>query len=277
MQLKKLLFYSCVFLCLSTGLSAQKKKPEETKPVPAAEPVKKPEAAVIKKAESPKKGPKPYKEIIDSTAISQKGLVTVHKMDDKYLFEIPDSLFGRDIMAITRYSKTAAGGGIFGGEEINRQVVKWEKGPNNNIFLRSITTILMSPDSTKPMAQAVKNSSADPIIANFEIKAIKKDSTGKKALAYVIDVTATFDADVQTFSLGPIDKQRLNIISLQKDRSFIQKISSYPINTEIRTVKTFSTTPPRISFTPVPQIGVNLPAGLDAGVVTMEFNTSMIL
>ncbi len=150
MQLKKLLFYSGVFLCLSTGLAAQKKKPEETKPVPAAEPVKKPDAAAIKKAEPPKKGPKPYKEIIDSTAISQKGLVTVHKMDDKYLFEIPDSLFGRDIMAITRYSKTAAGGGIFGGEEINRQVVKWEKGPNNNIFLRSITTILMSPDSTKP-------------------------------------------------------------------------------------------------------------------------------
>lgn len=277
MKFKKLLVYSQVFLCLSFGAAAQKKKKqEETKPIPVAEPVKKPDVAAIKKPE-PKKGPKPYKEVIDSTAVSQKGLVTVHKMDDKYLFEIPDSLFGRDIMAITRYSKTAAGGGIFGGEEINRQVVKWERGPNNNIFLRSITTIIMTPDSTKPMAQAVKNSSADPIVANFEIKAIKKDSSGKKAIAYVIDVTSTFDADVQTFSLGPIDKQRLNIVSFQKDRSYIQKISSYPINTEIRMVKTYSTTPPRISFTPVPQIGVNLPAGLDAGVVTMEFNTSMIL
>jgi hypothetical protein len=135
----------------------------------------------------------------------------------------------------------------------------------------------MSPDSSKPMAQAVKNSSADPIIGNFEIKAIKKDSTGKLALGYVIDVTSTFDSDIQTFSLGSIDKQILNIIAFQKDRSFIQKIRTYPINTEIRTVKTFSTTPPRISLTPMPQIGRNLPAALDAGVVTMEFNTSMIL
>jgi Met-zincin/Domain of unknown function (DUF5117)/Domain of unknown function (DUF5118) len=200
-------------------------------------------------------------------------------MDDKYLFEIPDSLLGRDIMAIRRFSKTPAGGGIFGGEEVNRQVVRWEKGINNNLLLRSITQVIMSPDSTKPIAQAVKNSSADPIIANFEIKALKKDTAPKKTTGYVIDVTSTFDADLQTFSLDPIRKQILNIMMFQKDRSYIQKISTYPINTEIRTVKTFSTTPPRIIISPVPipQIGVNLPAGLDAGVVTIEFNTSFLL
>lgn len=273
----KKVFTLLVALMVSIGFGAnaqKKKKGEEAKPAVAEVP-KKPDAP--KKTETPKKGPKPYKEVIDSTAVTQKGLMTVHKMDDKYLFEIPDSLLEREIMSITRYSKTPAGGGIFGGEEVNRQVVKWEKGINNNLLLRSITKVIMSPDSSKPMAQAVKNSSADPIIGNFEIKAIKKDSTGKLALGYVIDVTSTFDSDIQTFSLGSIDKQILNIIAFQKDRSFIQKIKTYPINTEIRTVKTFSTTPPRISLTPMPQIGRNLPAALDAGVVTMEFNTSMIL
>jgi hypothetical protein len=264
-----------LFVGISFGANAQKKKKaEEAKPAVAETP-KKPEPP--KKPEAPKKGPKPYKEVIDSTAVTQRGLMTVHKMDDKYLFEIPDSLLEREIMSITRYSKTPAGGGIFGGEEVNRQVVKWEKGINNNILLRSITKVIMSPDSSKPMALAVKNSSADPIIGNFEIKAIKKDSAGKVALGYVIDVTSTFDSDIQTFSLGSIDKQILNIVAFQKDRSYIQKIKSYPINTEIRTVKTFSTTPPRISLTPIPQIGTNLPAALDAGVITMEFNTSMIL
>jgi hypothetical protein len=273
----KKVFTLLVALMVSIGFGAnaqKKKKGEEVKPAVAEVP-KKPDAP--KKPETPKKGPKPYKEVVDSTAVTQKGLMTVHKLDDKYLFETPDSLLEREIMSITRYSKTPAGGGIFGGEEVNRQVVKWEKGINNNLLLRSITKVIMSPDSSKPMAQAVKNSSADPIIGNFEIKAIKKDSTGKLALGYVIDVTSTFDSDIQTFSLGSIDKQILNIIAFQKDRSFIQKIRTYPINTEIRTVKTFSTTPPRISLTPMPQIGRNLPAALDAGVVTMEFNTSMIL
>ena len=93
----------------------------------------------------------------------------------------------------------------------------------------------------------------------------------------MLDLTPTFDADVQTFSLDPIKKQMLNIVAFQKDKSFISKVSSFPINTEIRSVKTFTTTPPRISTTPTPQIGVNLPSALDAGVITMEMNTSMIL
>ena len=180
-------------------------------------------------------------------------------------------------MTITRYSKTPAGGGIFGGEEINRQVVRWEKGLNNNILLRSVTYVIMSPDTDKPMAQAVKNSTSDPIIGNYDILAFKKDSTGKNNTGYVIDLTSTFDGDIQTFSLDPIKKQLLNIVAFQKDKSFLSKISSYPINTEIRSVKTFTTTPPRISVTPTPQIGVNLPSALDAGVVTVELNTSMIL
>jgi hypothetical protein len=278
MKLNKRVILLAFFMSASSLVWAQRKK--ESPATPAAPAATAPAApAAPKKPEAPKKGPKAYKEVIDSTAVSQKGMMTVHKMDDKYLFEIPDSLLGREIIAVTRYSKTPAGGGIFGGEEVNRQVIKWEKGPNNNLFMRSITQVIMSPDSAKPIAQAVKNSSADPIIANLEIKAIRKDTATKKNLSYVVDVTSLFDADVQSFSLPPIDKQLLNIIAFQKDKSYIQKISTYPINTEIRTVKTFSTTPPRIVFSPVPipQIGVNLPAGLDAGVVTIEMNTSFLL
>jgi hypothetical protein len=80
------------------------------------------------------------------------------------------------MMTITRYSKTPAGGGIFGGE-VNRQVVR-KKGLNNNILLRSITYVIMSPDENKPMAQAVKNTS-DPIVGNYDVLAYKKDESGK--------------------------------------------------------------------------------------------------
>jgi hypothetical protein len=233
-------------------------------------------AKVEAKPADAKKEPKPYKKVIDSTAVTQKGLIDVHKMDNKYLFEIPDSLLGSEMMTITRYSKTPAGGGIFGGEEINRQVVRWEKGLNNNILLRSITYVIMSPDEDKPMAQAVKNSNSDPIVGNYDVLAYKKDETGK-ITGYVVDLSTTFDADVQTFSLDPIKKQLLNIQTFQKDKSFISKISSFPINTEIRSVKTFTTTPPKINTSPTPKIGVDLPAALDAGVITVEINTSMIL
>ena len=228
------------------------------------------------KSSDTKKEPKPYKKVIDSTAVTQRGLIDVHKIDNKYLFEIPVSLLGTEMMTITRYSKTPAGGGIFGGEEINRQVVRWEKGLNNNLLLRSITYVIMSPDEDKPLAQAVKNSTSDPIIGNYDVLAYKKDDAGK-ITGFVVDLTSTFDADVQTFSLDPIKKQMLNIQAFQKDKSFISKISTFPINTEIRTVKTFTTTPPRINTTPAPKVGVDFPSAIDAGLVTLETNTSIIL
>jgi hypothetical protein len=270
-MIKKLTFLSCLLaLLISTDAFAQKKPQDKSKPkldVPTSD-GKKPEV---------KKEPKPYKKVIDSTAITQKGLIDVHKVAEKYLFEISDSLIGKEIMTITRYSKTPAGGGIFGGEEINRQVVRFEKGQNHTIILRSITYVITTPNEDKPITQSVKNSSADPIIGIFDVLAYKKDPTGKINMSSVIDMTPTFESDTQIFSLNSINKQMLSIQSFQKDKSFIQFVKSFPINTEIRSTKTFSTTAPQISRTPAPKIGIDFPAGLDAGVVTMEINTSFIL
>jgi hypothetical protein len=255
-----------VFSSQDTFAQSKKKKKADKNAIVKVEP----------KTADTKKEPKPYNKVIDTTAVTQVGLITVHKMDNKYLFEIPDSILGSEIMSITRYSKTPAGGGIFGGEEINRQVVRWEKGLNNNVLLRSVTYVIMSPDENKPLAQAVKNSTSDPIIGNYDVLAYKKDESGK-ITGYVLDLSSTFDADVQTFSLDPIKKQLLNVQTFQKDKSFISKVNSFPINTEIRSVKTFTTTPPKINLTPTPKIGVDLPSALDAGVITLELNTSMIL
>jgi hypothetical protein len=265
---KVTLISTCLLLLFCVEGFAQKKDKKKKSKDKTEVAAKKPEE---------KKGPKPYKKVIDSSAVTQKGLIDVHKMKDKYLFEISDSLIGKEIMTITRYSKTPAGGGVFGGEEINRQVVRFEVGPNDNILLRSITYVIMTPDVDKPISQAVKNSSSDPIIAVYDILAYNKDADGKNNKSYVIDMNTSFDADVQTFSLSPVNKQLLKIQSFQKDKSFIKDIKSFPINTEIRSVKTFSTEPQKISRTPAPQIGRDFPAGLDAGVVTVELNTSILL
>ncbi len=266
---KSLQILFCFFLLTSAESLAQKKdkKNKKTPPQATAE-AKKPDA---------KKEPKPYKKVIDSTAVTQKGLIDVHKVADKYLFEVSESLIGKEIMTITRYSKTPAGGGIFGGEEVNRQVVRFEKGMNNTMILRSITYVIMTPDENKPITKSVKNSSADPIIGIYDILAYKKDESGKENTASVIDMTAAFDSDLQTFSLNSISKQLLSIQAFQKDKSFIQFVKSFPINTEIRTTKTFTTIAPQISRNPTPKIGTDFPSALDAGLVTMELNTSFIL
>jgi hypothetical protein len=264
--MKKNLIY---FLAISTiwcNLNyAQTKKNEPTKPDE-------------QKKEEPKKEPKPYKTIVDTSAITQKGLFVVHKVKEKYFIEISDDLLGKEFMAVTRYSKTPAGGEIFGGEEITRQVLKFEKGLNHNMLLRSVTYVIVATDEAKPISKAVKNSSADPIVGNFDVLAYKKDETGKKNTASVIDMTSVFDADVQVFSLNAMSKQVLNVQAFQKEKSFLNSIKSFPLNVEVRTTKTFTTQQPLIQIPKpsTPKIGVDLPAGLDAGVVTFEFNTSFI-
>src|SRR5579871_14865 len=218
----------------------------------------------------PKTGPKPYKEVITDKAKTFKGLLTVHKVDDKWYFEIPDSIFGREILAITRIAKTATGAG-YGGEEINEQVLRFEKGPDNKVFLRVVFYLNIASD-TLPIYQAVKSSNVEPIAAAFDLKAFGKDSTGA-----VIDVTDFFKGDNQVVSLPSGLKRIYNLSSPSSDRTFINSIKTFPINTEIRVTRTYSasTPPPGISLSPFPS--ANLIAASEAGAVTLELNTSMIL
>ncbi len=154
--------------------------------------------------------------MITEKAVTQSGLFTVHKVEDKWYFEIPDSLFNREILAITRFVKSPAGSRSYGGEKVNEQTIRWEKGPSDNIFLRVMTIISVAPDSSQPIAQAVRNSNVDPIAASFEIKAYGKDST-----SVVIDVTDFFRLDNQPVSLSSDIKRRYNLGGISSDRSFI--------------------------------------------------------
>ena len=106
---------------------------------------KKKENELIKKEEQKKT--KTFNEIITKEAKTYKGLFTVHNVANKWYFELNDSLFNCDIMSVTRFSKTVAACGKYGGEEVNRQVVRWEKGPNKSLFLK--TTLVFFSKSEK--------------------------------------------------------------------------------------------------------------------------------
>ena len=223
---------------------------------------------------APKQAPKPYKEVITDKAITQKGLFTVHKVEDKFFFELPDSVMNREIMAVTRFVRVPAikggGRGTYGGELTNQQSIAFEKGPNNNVFMRVITIVNVA-DTSNAIYKAVANSNLNAIAASFPVAAFGKDSNG-----VVIDVTDFFKGDNQVVSISAGAKRNFNLSSLAQDRSYIQSISSFPMNTEIRTVKTFSSNPPSPGF-PSAGPSANIPAANAAGAVTIELNTSMIL
>ena len=268
--MKRTLFLVALF----AGTAAIAQQPDTTRPAGGARATITGALGGLGLGGPPRQGPRPYKEIITDKAITKKGLFTVHKVDEKYYFEIADSVLGREILAVTRFSKVAGGGGAYGGEEVNEQSLKFEKGPSNNIFIR-VVALISTADSTNAISKAVKNSYLDPIAAALNIAAFGKDSA-----SYVVEVTDFFKGDNQIVSLDPNDKRRFSLGILAADRSYIQSINTYPINTEIRTVKTYSSSGGGGGFAilGIPGGGgASLPAAQAAGAVTVELNTSMIL
>lgn len=252
-----------LFVCIAVSAVAKKKHKGGTPPSA----VKTDSAA---SAAGSKKGPKPYEKVITDKAVTKRGLFNVHKVEDKWYFEIPDSLLKREMMVTTRYTKTAGGGGVYAGEMENQQTILWERGQNKNVLLRVVTVISVA-DSTNDIYKAVTNSNLNPIAESFEIKAYGKDSS------VVIDVSDFFKGDNQPVGLGAFTKKRFNLGGQIGDRSYIQNINSYPINTEVRVVRTFGSTPSFGPAAPSPFPSTTLPAAFATGAVTLEMNNSFIL
>ena len=213
-------------------------------------------------------GMRPYKEVITAKAQSDEGLFTVHKVDEKYFFELPDSLFGRELLVVNRISKAAAGmrtSGSFlgyGGDQIGQNVIRFEKGPNNKVFLRNISYAEYAKDSSSPMFTAVTNSNVQQISASFDIKSLGRDSSG-----VVLDLTDFISGDNDVLFFGAGAKSFFRIGGLQTDKSYISHVRSFPINVEIRTVKTYGRTP---------AMGTTGGAA-PSGNMTMELNSSVVL
>ncbi|RYY63133.1 MAG: DUF5117 domain-containing protein [Chitinophagaceae bacterium] len=218
----------------------------------------------------PSTGPKPYSEIITSKAVTDAGFFTVHKVEDKYYFEIGDTSLGRQILVVNRISKAAAGmrsGGMFGyaGDQVGQSVISFDKGPGNKIFLRNISFGEYAKDSTSPMFTAVTKSNVQPIAAAFDIKAFSKDSTG-----YVIDITDYISSDNDVLFFSPALKSLMRLGSLQSDKSYTVSVKSFPENIEVTTVKTYSR-----SAAPPMGGGISI-GGPASGNFTVEMNSSLV-
>ncbi|MDD4638660.1 MAG: zinc-dependent metalloprotease [Bacteroidales bacterium] len=168
-----------------------------------------------------------------SKAKLNEGMFNIYNLEGKYYFEIPDSLFGRDMLLVTRTSKTAMDMG-FGGEELDERVFFWEKS-NRKILLR---TKIYKKVATKEsvMYDAVYSSAFPPIIAAMEIAGYSKDSS------VIIDVTDLFGKDILGFGLNATLKKTFGIGNQDDKTSFIISMKSFEKNIEVKTVKSYSIT-----------------------------------
>ena len=203
---------------------------------------------------------KDYEELITEDAISDEGLFTVHKLDGKYYYELPFSLLDTDMLLVSRIAKKSpglGGGYTTSGSKANQQLIQWSR-VDDKIHLKSMSYSSVANDSL-PIYLSVRDNNYEPVLAAFPIEGFGRDSS-----AAIVEVSELFLTDVRAISgLSERMRKEYKVKNLDKKRSFISRMSSYPQNVEVRHDMTFNAGEP--------------PANSRTGTISMQMSQSMYL
>lgn len=207
----------------------------------------------------PPRRPRPYAQVVTSRAITDRGGITAHRVDDRWLLEVPDSLVRRDFLFVTRMAGVPSGlaGFTFAGTSVEERLVRWER-QGDRLLLRAIQTEAYSDDSL-PISISVASNNVGAILAAFPIQAYTSDSASA-----VVDVTDFFAGDTPGISgLSAAQRRQFQVRRLDPARSFVSAVRSFPSNLEIRHTQTFDAGEP--------------PGDQSSGTITLDMRQSIVL
>ena len=222
-----------VRLCAALAVSLATTLTAQDPPAPTAPAAQQPAAG----QQQPGAGrrPRPYAQVIPERARTERGGLSVHRVDDRWFLEVADSLLGRDFLLVSRIAGVPAGFGGFtsSGTSIEERVVRWQK-VGDRMLLKSISFAAVADDSL-PIAVSVASNNYAPIIASFPIQAYTRDSA-----AAVLDVTDFFGGDTPAISgLSAAQRRQYQVRRYDASRSFVSSVRAFPTNVEVRHVQTF--------------------------------------
>jgi hypothetical protein len=195
-----------------------------------------------------------YRSVVPTAARTDRGLFDVHHVGDRLLFEVPDSMLGRDMALMSRYASVQDGLANGGDRMGPNMVVRWERR-DGQVMLRAVS-YASTAEAGSPLALAVSNSNFAPVLQSFPVRARGVGTS-------VIDVTDMYLGDVPAFTLPRSSRTQLAVRSYDRNRSWLEWARSFPINVEMRVVQTYAADQP--------------PSSQRGGTVSFEVNHSMVL
>ena len=181
-----------------------------------------------------------------------KGIINSFTDNNKLFFEIPTDLLNKEILVVTRLAQVPSGYSpyINAGSKTSEQVISFFK-KNNRVDIKQLSFNNIANEED-PINQSVTENNFSPILASFEIK--NDDET-----SLLIDVSDYFLKDSPGFNIiNPRLKDNYKIGSVDKKRSSIDSVKSFPKNIEVLSTLTFNTSkPPRANRTKTFSFQVN--------------------
>lgn len=210
-------------------------------------------------APAARRAPRPYDQVITARATSDVGMITVHKVEERWFLEVPDSLAGRDFLLVGRIAGVPAGVGGFlsAGTSLSERLVRFER-VGERMVLRAIPTDAYAP-ATSAISLSVQQNNVGPVLAAFPAQAFTADSA-----SVVVDVTDFFAGDTPALSgLDAAARRTYQVRRLDPARSSLDVIRSYPMNVEVHHTQTFDAGAP--------------PGDGDAATITLQMRQSLVL
>ncbi len=195
-----------------------------------------------------------YQDVVPSGADSQEGLFHVHQQEDRILYEIPDSILGRDMLLMSRYARTQQGLATDGTSPGGEMVVRWER-QGDRIRLRAIS-YQVDADPDMPVYMAVERANFAPILASLPIEARGQGTS-------VVDVSDLYLGGADAFEIGAGQRAQYGARGVDRSRSEVNSVRSFPINIEVRSTLTYGADNP--------------PSQARGRSISAELNHSMIL
>ena len=263
MNYRKIVLLLCLCLLSGTQVTRAEKAKDKQKTEKAQKKEKQEKDKKKSGKKSRRKGKKGAPEApadsvkAEKPQIDRPGMFRVTKEKNEWYFHVPDTLLGREFLTTVRFTSTPSSIGLFGGEQVNEQTVRFEKAPGGELLLRSVLFINVA-DSSQQINKAITISNTHPIIGSFKVEE-HKDGMSK------IKVSAFFNQDNPAMGLPNQFKKSMELQGMIGEMSYIEDIKSFPMNTEVRMVKTFASNSGRI------------PAARETGKVTFGLNVSFVM
>ena len=124
--------------------------------------------------------------------VTKKGLITIHKIDDKLYFEFPKSLLGREFLMGSSISATSDNTSGLVGQTMTTPLHIRFAIQEDQVYMQNVTPVSRMDvySNQSDISKAVAKSNITPDMESFKIAAYNMDST-----AVVFEVTKFFLAD----------------------------------------------------------------------------------
>ena len=199
-----------------------------------------------------------YEKIVKKGGSTQTGLLTVRHIEDKYYFEVPDSLLGRMLLCVSRFTGVPQDFGKFAGEEVNDQTVYFEQRDTTQLLIRQFVLSHIADDGDN-ISRTLEQSTVDPIV-----QALKVIGRNEAKDAQLVDATPLFKGDSRFTTLAASLKSNTKIGNLQADRTYIDTMKVFPTTIEVVTTRTYAATDGNSGAS-------------RTGSITLGMNTSIVL